>query len=105
MKFVCALVFLFVVSAFADVEPEWIEIDWSKVVRITDTPSFWDGRDIRPAFYPGDDSRSGRIVGGDIVVPYTHPYQAGLLLTRGSTTALCGGSVISTRAVLTAAHW
>lgn len=105
MKFVCALFFLFAVLAFANVELEWVEIDWSKVVRITDTQGFWNGRDIRPAVYPGEESRLGRIVGGEIVVPHTHPYQAGLLLTRGSATALCGGSVISTRTVLTAAHW
>lgn len=45
-------------------EPEWVEIDWTKVVPVTDMPGFWDGRDIKPAFYPGDQTRTGRIVGG-----------------------------------------
>jgi hypothetical protein len=52
------------VAAFADFEPEWQEIDWKNVVPVTDMPGFWDGRDIKPAFYPGDQTRSGRIVGG-----------------------------------------
>lgn len=42
----------------------WVEIDWSKVVPVTDMPGFWDGRIIKPAFYPGDQTRTGRIVGG-----------------------------------------
>jgi chymotrypsin len=105
MKFLFVLVALFAVSAFAEEEPEWIEIDWSKVVPVTDMPGFWDDRDIRPAFYPGDQTRTGRIVGGTIVTPHTHPYQAGLLISFSGGIGLCGGSVISTRAVLTAAHW
>lgn len=61
--------------------------------------------EIRPVFYPGDEARTGRIVGGDVVVPHTHPYQAGLLMRINILfTGLCGGSLISTRAVLTAAH-
>jgi hypothetical protein len=52
------------VAALANVEPEWQEIDWKNVVPVTDMPGFWDGREIRPAFYPGDETRTGRIVGG-----------------------------------------
>lgn len=36
--------------------------------------------------------------------PHTHPYQAGLFIAFGGGTGLCGASVISNRAVLTAAH-
>lgn len=103
MKLIVAALFaMLAVSAFA--EDDWVEIDWSKVVPVTDMPGFWDGREIRPAFYPGDQTRSGRIVGGAIVTPHTHPYQAGLLMSFSGGTGLCGGSLISTSAVLTAAH-
>lgn len=93
-----------VLAASAAAEDNYDNIDWSKVLPVQDMPGFWDGREIRPAFYPGDQTRTGRIVGGAIVTPHTHPYQAGLLITFGGGTGLCGGSVISTRTVLTAAH-
>lgn len=96
-----ALFVLLAVSAFAE-EANW-DIDWSTVVPRTEVPGFWDGRDIKPAFYPG--SRNGRIVGGQVVAPHTHPYQVGLLLRINIfATGLCGGSVLTTRAILTAAH-
>ena len=75
-----------------------------KVLPVTDMPGFWDGREIRPAVYPGDQTRTGRIVGGDIVSPHTHPYQVGLLMTFGGGTGLCGGSIIAAHVILTAAH-
>lgn len=103
MKLIVAAIFaLMAVSAFA--EDNYDNIDWSTVLPVTDMPGFWDGREIKPAFYPGDQTRTGRIVGGAIVTPHAHPYQAGLLMTFGGGTGLCGGSVISTRAILTAAH-
>lgn len=106
MKLLVAAVFaLLAVSAYAE-EENWGEIDMSTVIPRVDVPGFWDGRDIKPAFYPGDQTRTGRIVGGQIVTPGTHPYQVGLLLRINILlTSLCGGSLISTRAVLTAAHW
>jgi chymotrypsin len=63
--------------------------DWSKVIPRTDNSS----------------GRSGRIVGGNIVTPHSHPHQVGLLF-RGTLgkESLCGGSLITTRSVLTAAH-
>ena len=64
MKLIVATIFaLLVVSAYAE-EPAWVEVDWSQVVPVTDMPGFWDGREIRPAVYPGDMTRTGRIVGG-----------------------------------------
>jgi len=96
-----------VASAFPVEEPlDWVEIDWSNVVPRTEMPGFWDGRDFDPAFYAvSDEDRAGRIVGGAIVTPGAHPYQAGLLMqTGGGGQGLCGGSIISARTVLTAAH-
>jgi TRAP-type C4-dicarboxylate transport system permease small subunit len=61
MKFFAIFTFaILAISASA----EWEEIDWSSVIPRTEVPGFWDGRAIRPAFYPGDQTRSGRIVGG-----------------------------------------
>jgi len=102
MKHIVAAVFaLLAVSAFA--EDNFDDIDWSKVVPVTQLPGFWDGRDFGPAVYPGK-TRGSRIVGGQIVNPHSQPHQAGLLIAFGGGTGLCGGSLISQRAVLTAAH-
>lgn len=92
------------VSAFANVIVDEFYVDWDNVLPVQDMPGFWDGREIRPQVFPGDMTRTGRIVGGDIVTPHAHPYQAGLLMTFGGGTGLCGGSIIDTRTVLTAAH-
>lgn len=63
MKLLVAVIFAFLaISTYAN-EDNW-EIDWSTVMPLTETPGFWDGRDIKPAFYPGDMTRTGRIVGG-----------------------------------------
>lgn len=75
-----------------------------KVIPRAEEPGFWDGRDI--AFIPKKNYRNnGRIVGGQEVEPNYHPYQAGLFHTMGTSIFLCGGSLISKRVVLTAAHW
>ena len=44
-----------------------------------------------------------KIVGGAVVRPGEWPWQAGLV-SRGTTFVFCGGSLISDRWVLTAAH-
>ncbi|XP_044727709.1 brachyurin-like [Chrysoperla carnea] len=49
-------------------------------------------------------SHHGRVVGGNEVIPHKYPYQAGILLKLGERTGFCGGSLISKRCVLTAAH-
>jgi len=105
MKAIVAVIFaILAVSAFAETD-SWEEIDWSTVVPIQDIPGFWDGRDIKPSFYPGDMTRSGRIVGGAVVSANSIPFQAGLLMRINILfTGLCGGSIISNRAILTAAH-
>ncbi|KAJ8913218.1 hypothetical protein NQ315_016161 [Exocentrus adspersus] len=47
------------------------------------------------------DGTGTRIIGGDEVVPTSVPYQAAVLLNG---TFVCGGSLISTKVVLTAGH-
>lgn len=62
MKFVVAIIFASLAfSAFA--EENW-DIDWKTVVPRSEIPGFWDGRDVKPAFYPGYKTSAGRIVGG-----------------------------------------
>lgn len=102
MKLLVATVFAFLtVSAFAEEENR--KIDWEKVVPRSQVPGFWDGRDIKPVVTVNP-RRIGRVVGGAIVVPHTHPYQAALLHQFASWIGICGGTLLSTRAVLTAAH-
>lgn len=101
--FIFAFLAIFVVSIFAETETSEPVIDWSKVIPVQSRPGFWDGREIRPAYYPGN-VRTGRIVGGNIVVPNSHAYQAVLLVVWLGNTLLCGGSMISNRAILTSAN-
>lgn len=106
MQFTAAFVLtLCAASALADVfEPmENFEIDWSNVVPVQEMPGFWVGREIQPQTIDSK-TRSRRIVGGVEVTPHTHPYQVALLSNFGTVTSLCGGSRISSRTVLTAAH-
>lgn len=115
MKAFAILFFAVVVSA---------EIDWSNVKPITEIEGFWDGRDpeLVKAFSLTKFNR--RIVNGEIAAPHQFPYQVrgftqkfvrkfiflldlqvALLTTFGTAgTGLCGGSVISATAILTAAH-
>lgn len=51
-----------------------------------------------------DTSRSGRIVGGQDANPTRFRYQALLEIHTDAGTHYCGGTVISSRSVLTSAH-
>lgn len=120
MKIFVATIFVcLAVSAFA--EENW-KIDWPSVIPRTEVPGylalnfipssklnnffrlrFWDNRLIKPSFVPSN-QRHGRIVGGAVVTPNSHPYQAGLLQRILIFQTLCGGSLLTSRSVLTAAH-
>lgn len=104
MKFLVLALLVAAVSAEIDYSaPEW-NVDWSNAVPVEDMPGFWDDKYELPKAVFMTNERSSRIVGGEIVVPHSHPYQVATLMTFGGGQGLCGGSVISTRAVLTAAH-
>lgn len=95
---------LLAVLAVAAQAEEQIVIDWSKVKPITELPEFWVGRELEAPVYKS--SGNSRIIGGDEAPRNQFPYQAGLLMSipGSDNTGLCGGSLISTTRVLTAAH-
>jgi len=100
-----AVLALFAVSASAErllVEIKHEDIEWSKVSPIVESQEFRERHSIEGTLDPR--IRGGRIVGGQVVNPHAHPYQAGLLISMSSGTYLCGGVLINPRGVLTAAH-
>lgn len=103
MKFL--LLALFAIAASAEIDysaPEW-NVDWSQAVPVEDMPGFWDGRDLPAAIFASN-ARSSRIVGGQEVVPHSHPYQASILMQFAGGSGLCGASWIGGLTILTAAH-
>jgi secreted trypsin-like serine protease len=93
--------FIFVVliaGAFAD-----FPADHSQILPISELPGFWDGTEFEQFTYKIS-PRNSRIIGGDDVLPNAHPYQVALHVTQTAYVGLCGGSIISTRSILTAGH-
>lgn len=102
--FILAIFAVAVASAVENYDgPEYQPIDWSRVVPVHELPGFWEGT-VYEKLAMKPNPRASRIVGGDEVVPHSHPYQAYLLLQLLLGTSACGGSVISETVVLTAAH-
>jgi hypothetical protein len=59
---------------------------------------------VAPAINSDANVRGGRVIGGEIVEPHTHPYHAGLIVqVDANRTGICSGSVLTTRSILTAA--
>jgi len=110
MKAFLLVLALFATSALAE-EYENVDIDWTNVRPIEYYPKFWDDKpaSIRPPasfFADYESKRNGRIVGGNIARQNQFPYQAALLsfLTSVGGNALCGGSLVNNRMIVTAAH-
>ncbi|KAL7015112.1 hypothetical protein ACKWTF_016279 [Chironomus riparius] len=104
MKFL--ILALLAVGAFAAENyegPEYAPFDASTILPIEEFPGFWEGRDF-PKTYTTPNARDRRIVGGVTAVPNSIPWQVALHISVGAGTALCGGSILSTNAALTAAH-
>jgi len=107
MKFF-VLGFAILATSFAN------EIDWSTVKPIRYFPKFWDNKpaELRPpkSYFENYERQAkhhlGRIVGGQIAQPHQFPYQVALLtfIEAIGGTGFCGGSLIGTRTILTAAH-
>lgn len=88
---ICALLF---VAALADERP------------IYEFPEWWTLRDFEPSAWIQSRFRGGRIIGGEQATPNQFPYQVGLRLfiQNSNNVGLCGGSLVSTTRVVTAAH-
>jgi chymotrypsin len=97
---------IFAIAAASAVEdynaPEYLPIDWSKVVPAHEAPGFWENTIF--AQLATSSGRQSRIVGGQEAVPHSHPYQVALIHQRVILATMCGGSVISPTVILTAAH-
>lgn len=66
--------------------------------------SFAEGIYRYPAAFPKDIGSHQRIVGGQLASSGQFPYQAALIMSDGKKSWFCGGSLISDRWILTAAH-
>jgi hypothetical protein len=97
------LVFTFAVFLVISAKADNDEIDWSRVLPPMEVPGFWDSKpELKKLYYS---SRTGRVVGGQEVKPHSIPHQAFLIMLSGNEVwTSCGGSLITVRTVLTAAH-
>lgn len=85
------------------------EIDWTRVKPISHFPEYWTIRGLIPPKEihesHTDTEISGRIVNGQVAQHGQFPYQVALISRFSQGDGLCGGSIISRRSILTAAHW
>lgn len=95
------LVVILSVLAVAAAEPEF---DFANARPIEEFPEFQARFPAFKAIRSIGGGAGGRIVGGEVATPGQFPYQVAILTLYPTGTGLCGGSVISTTYVLTAAH-
>lgn len=84
--------------------PEYAPIDTSNLIPVQELPGFWEGRNFPPSLTNPKSPRNRRIIGGVEVVPHSYPYQVAVHMTFGQVVGVCGGSVLTVRSALTAAH-
>ncbi|KAH8266223.1 hypothetical protein KR038_009457 [Drosophila bunnanda] len=90
MRFACATVLLLAAILGAQA------VDWSSVKNMNiEVPV----PNIHPRSVP-----NGRITNGELAKPQQFPYQVGLMLYLNGGAAWCGGTIISERWIVTAAH-
>lgn len=94
MKLLVIFALLFASAVLADERP------------IYEFPEWWVNRDFDPTPLIKSRFREGRIIGGNQATPNQFPYQVGLRLfiQNSNNVGLCGGSLVSTTRVVTAAH-
>ncbi|XP_011185283.2 serine protease 1 [Zeugodacus cucurbitae] len=95
MKVFIALVLTFAVAS-AYILPDQSAFN-DDVDNVFDEPAFIEDMPTSPVL-------SGRITNGNKASAGQFPYQAGLSLTRGTSNYWCGGSLIGSTWILTAAH-
>lgn len=104
MKIFLLLVSITFVSAAENfLGPEWKPIDLSEVVSLDEAHEFWKGTIYKKAI-ENVKPKMRRIIGGEEVVPHSHPHSTYLLLQMSASISRCGGTVISPTVILTAAH-
>ncbi|KAL7020722.1 hypothetical protein ACKWTF_011623 [Chironomus riparius] len=89
---------LFILAVLVALASANDEVDWSQVRPMHQLLNDYVSENKAPV------PRDRRIVNGQPAAPHQFPYQVALLMNSASGTGLCGGSVISQNAVLTAAH-
>ncbi|XP_001866118.2 brachyurin [Culex quinquefasciatus] len=109
-NFVILIAILAVVSAKSvDVNPslvqpfESIGIDWSQVQPIEDSDQYWD-RLPADLQYLRKHQPDSRIVNGQEATPGQFPYQVFVDYQRNGGSYSCGGSILNSNHILTAAH-
>lgn len=96
--------FFYVFLAVAAVASDNIKIDWSKVKPITEYREFWQGKSFKPAIRANYQTAGKLVSNGNVAGRHDFPFKAALIAAMPFGDALCGGSLISRWAVLTAAH-
>jgi secreted trypsin-like serine protease len=89
---------LFILAVLVALASANDQVDWSQVRPINELLNDYVNENKAPA------PRDRRIVNGQPAEPHQFPYQVALLINSPTGTGLCGGSVISQFAVLSAAH-
>jgi secreted trypsin-like serine protease len=105
MKTVQVLI-ITVFASFAFADKAW-DVDWSQVKIRQKAPGVLNTQFYKPKMMARPAiEKDSKIVGGWEVVPNAHPYQVGLLLGLFSSdrNMLCGGSILNSKTILTAAH-